>query len=431
MVMRMTNALVVLTVLLAGCGSGITTASTSTPPSPAIAPGTDGTYASLETARDRWESAALGSYHYVFENDCGECGPLVAAPRQVVVWGDERYDPGQYSPSVEEIFDEIEQALDAGQSVDVTFDEELGYPIEVAIDMESRPVDGGTHWVVDDFEPGLPGDDVSTSIVAQAERLWLAARPAAYEYTLSVFCDCPLEGSVITRVEGDRVTGYDILYDESSGGSISPLAIDEMFSDLADLMASVDGVVEGGIRFDGSARFDPDLGYPIWVGLDIEVIADDPILADLPSRLVITISDLHPVDPEVSGTLSAERSALKEARTRWDLADLVNYSYELTIHAMATADFTGPFQVEVLEGAVTSVNRDGTEVAAGVVTAYTIDGLFDLIDLYLADEIESAVLYNEVSGYPVFVQLDLDAIAVDGGLVLSIDRLVPIDGFRG
>ena len=421
----------VLTVLLAGCGSGITTASTSTPPSPAIAPGTDGAYASLDTARDRWESAALGSYHYVFENDCGECGPLVATPRQVVVWGDERYEPGQYSPSVEEIFDEIEQALDAGQSVDVTFDEELGYPIEVGIDMESRPVDGGTHWVVDDFEPGLPGDDVSTSIVAQAERLWLAARPAAYEYTLSVFCDCPLEGSVISRVEGDRVTAYDILYDESSGGSISPLAIDEMFSDLADLMASVDGVVEGGIRFDGSARFDPDLGYPIWVGLDIEVIADDPILADLPSRLVITMSDPHPVDPEVSGTLSAERSALKEARTRWDLTALVNYSYELTIHAMATADFTGPFQVEVLEGAVTSVSRDGTEVAAGVVTAYTIDDLFDLIDLYLADEIESAVLYNEVSGYPVFVQLDLDAIAVDGGLVLSIDRLVPIDGFGG
>jgi hypothetical protein len=431
MVMRMRNALVVLTVLLAGCGSGITAASTTIPRSPTTDPGTDGAYASLDTARDRWESAALGSYHYVFENDCGECGPLVTAPRQVVVWGDERYDPGQYSPSVEEIFDEIEQALDAGQSVDVTFDEELGYPIEVAIDMESRPVDGGTHWVVDDLEPGLPGDDVSTSIVAQAERLWLATRPAAYEYTLSVFCDCPLEGSVVTRVEGDRVIGYDILYDESSGGSISPLAIDEMFSDLADLMASIDGVVEGGIRFEGSARFDPELGYPIWVGLDIEVIADDPILADLPSRLVITMSDLYPVDPDVSGTLSTERSALKEARTRWGFAALVDYSYELTIHAMATADYTGPFQVEVREGAVTSITRDGVEVEGGQVTAYAIDDLFDLIDRHLADGIESAVLYNEIAGYPVLVQLDLDAIAVDGGLVLSIDQLAPIDGFGG
>ena len=431
MVMRMRNTLVVLTVLLAGCGSGITAASTTIPRSPTTAPGTDGAYAALETARDRWESAALGSYHYVFENDCGECGPLVAAPRQVVVWGGERYDPGQYSPSVEEIFDEIEQALDAGHSVDVSFDKELGYPIEVAIDMESRPVDGGTHWVVDDLEPGLPGDDVSTSIVAQAERLWLATRPAAYEYTLSVFCDCPLEGSVVTRVEGDRVIGYDILYDESSGVSISPLAIDEMFSDLADLMASVDGVVEGGIRFDGSARFDPELGYPIWVGLDIEVIADDPILADLPSRLVITMSELYPVDPDVSEALSTERSALKEARTRWGLAALVNYSYELTIHAMATADYTGPFQVEVREGAVTSVTRDGADVAAEQVTAYAIDDLFDLVDRYLADGIESAVLYNEVSGYPVLVQLNLDAIAVDGGLVLSIDQLVPVDSFEG
>ena len=294
--MNAKNTLVVLAVLLTGCGAGVVPASTVTTPSSSLPPIPDG-YFELEAARDRWNSAALASYHYTFENDCGECSEVASAPRPVVVWGSERYDPGDLAPAVEEIFDEIEVALDAGRSVEVEFDEQLGYPIEVAIDMQERPVDGGTHWIVEDLEPGLPGDEVSSAVVAEAERLWQASRPAAYEYTLSVFCDCPLEGSVKTRVEGDRVTGSDILYDESNGGMITPLAVDAMFSALADLMASVDGVVEGEIRFTGSARFHPDLGYPIWVGLDIEVLADDPVLIGLPSRMVVTMTDLHPIQP--------------------------------------------------------------------------------------------------------------------------------------
>ena len=287
---------VILAVLLGACGTG--TAPESTTPLPSsTAPSEPDGFAALNAARDRWTNAALDSYHYVFANDCGECSEVTSAPRPVVVWGSERYDPGDLAPSVEEIFDEIEQALDAGRSVEVTFDEQLGYPIDVAIDMEDRSFDGGTHWMVDDLEQGLPGDDVSPSIVVQAEALWQISRPVAYEYTLSVFCDCPLEGSIVTRVDGDRVIGSDILYDESNGGTITPLAVDDMFSDLADLMASVDGVVEGGIQFTGSARFHPDLGYPIWIGLDIDVLADDPVLAGLPARMVVTMTNLHPIQP--------------------------------------------------------------------------------------------------------------------------------------
>ncbi len=412
-----------MVVLLAGCGSeaAVVPATTTTVQDTATPPG--GVHAALGTARELWEAAGLASYHYVFEDDCGECDPLAAMPRQVVVWGDDQYDPGRRSPSVEEMFDEIEQALDAGKTVSATFDRELGHPIDVAIDMESRPADGGTHWMVRDLKPGLPGDDVSLSMVEQAERLWMANGPSGYEYTLTVFCGCPLEGSVVTRVENGRVVGYDVLYDDSSNGSITPLAIDDMFRDLADLMSSEDGIVEGGIRFAGSARFHPELGYPIWVGLDIEVLADDPVLSDLPSRLVVAMSDLHVADFEVPGTLVAERAALQEARIRWDEARIGDYSYELAIHAMATADFTGPFLVVVEGGTVTSVTRAGEPVEPGKVAAYSVEEMFDLIDRYLSEGIKSSVLYHDGLGHPVFVQLDLDAIAVDGGLAFSVHQL--------
>ena len=179
--------------------------------------------------------------------------------------------------------------------------------------------------------------------------------------------------------------------------------------------------MEGGIRFSGSARFHPELGHPIWVGLNIEVLQDDPTLDGLPAELVVTMSDLPEVEVVEPTGLQTERAALMEARSRWQSTGITSYQYQLTIHAMATADYRGPFLAQIEDGKVVSLTREDGPVGEGVV-AYSIEGLFDLIDSYLADGIESAVIYNELLGYPVFVQLDLDAIAVDGGLAMSIDR---------
>jgi hypothetical protein len=381
----------------------------------------------LQTARQRWEEADIATYQYTFENDCGECNPSARSPREVVVWAGAHFDPGDVAPSVEEIFVEIEQALDTDRSVAVTFDPDLGYPTDVGFDSESRPVDGGRHWVVRDLKPGLPGSPVSAHVVARAEQTWLAARPDAYEYTLTVFCDCPLAGSVQTRVEGTTVVGHQVLYDETTGGTVTPMSIDAMFSDLAELMASIDGVVEDGVRFEGSARFDPELGYPIWVGLDVTVLAPDVELAPFPSQLVVTITDLHAVDVVPAPEAVDQLVELGEARARWSDSELTAYRYELALHMMMSAEFAGPFAVTVVDGAVTEITRDGEPVPEAQVTAYTVDDLFRLVDTALSNGVDSSVTYDERWGHLAFVALDLDAIAVDGGLVLSVSKLAPID----
>jgi hypothetical protein len=381
----------------------------------------------LQTARQRWEQADIATYRYTFENDCGECDPSARAPHEVVVWAGAHFDPGDVAPSVEEIFVEIEEALDTDRSVAVTFDPDLGYPTDVGFDSESRPVDGGRHWVVHDLKPGLPGSPVSTDVVARAEQTWLASRPDAYEYTLTVFCDCPLAGSAQTRVEGTTVVGHQVLYDETTGGTVTPMSIDAMFSDLAELMASIDGVVEGGVRFEGSARFDPELGYPIWVGLDVTVLEPDADLAAFPSQLVVTITDLHAVDIAPAPEAVDQLAELDEARARWSDFEQSAYRYELALHMMMSAEFAGPFAVTVVDGAVTEITRDGEPVPEAQVTAYTIDDLFRLVETALSDGVDSSVTYDERWGHPMFVALDLDAIAVDGGLVLSVSNLAPID----
>ena len=69
----------------------------------------------------------------------------------------------------------------------------------------------------------------------------------------------------------------------------------------------------------------------------------------------------------------------------------------------------------------------GEPVPEAQVTAYTVDDLFRLVETALSDGVDSSVTYDERWGHPVFVALDLDAIAVDGGLVLSVSNLAPID----
>lgn len=411
--------MLVAAMLTGGCAVGIDPVSTAATP--------DGVRSNLEAARVRWEEAGVATYRYVFENDCAECHPSARALHEVVVWAGASFDPGNRAPSVEEMFAEIEQALDADQSVTVTFDPDLGYPTDLGIDLEARPVDGGTHWVVHDLKPGLPGDPVSADVVSRAEQTWLASRPDAYAYTLTVFCDCPLAGSLETRVEGTTVIGHQVLYDESRGGSVTPISIDDMFSDLADLMASVDGVVEDGIRFEGSARFDPDLGYPTWVGLDLTILEPDSVLASLPSQLVVTITDLHAVDVKPELAAAGQLAELDKARARWRSSGITAYRYELAFHMMLAADFSGPFVVTVVDGAVAEMTRNGEPVSDGQVTAYTVEDLFELVEASLRDGVESSVTYHEVWGHPVLMALDLDAIAVDGGLMLSVSNLTPIE----
>lgn len=421
--MRAAWAILIAAILAGGCAAGDEAASTSAPTAPSL----DGVRGDLEAARLRWAEANVATYRYVFENDCAECDPSARAPHEVVVWAGADFDPGDLAPSVEEMFAQIEAALDEDQSVVATFDPDLGYPTDVGIDLESRPVDGGTHWVVRDLNPGLPGDPVSTDVVARAEQTWLASRPDAYEYTLTVFCDCPLAGSLQTRVEGTTVIGHEVLYDEATGGVVTPISIDAMFSDLADLMASVDGVVADGIRFEGSARFHPDLGYPTWVGLDLTVLEPDADLASLPSRLVITITDFHAVDIEPEPSPTDQLAELDEARAVWRSSGIDAYRYELTFHGMLSADFTGPFLVAVVDGSVSKVTRDGEPVPEGQITAYAVEDLFALVEGSLSAGLESSVTYHEVWGHPVLMALDLEAIAVDAGLMLSVSNLTPTE----
>lgn len=169
-----------IAVVMVACGGPIGGPATS-PTTAAVTPTTmpDPGVALAEAAR-KWGASGLITYHFVFEDDCGECMP--AEPRVVAV--EEGKPDTATDPTVDSLFDTIASALDTGSSVEVSYHPELGYPFDIWIDREARAHDGGTHWLIRDLTPGLPDPDASSSEHAAAVSRWAGAGYSDYRYDL-------------------------------------------------------------------------------------------------------------------------------------------------------------------------------------------------------------------------------------------------------
>lgn len=399
----------ILAMALAACG-GAETISTAPAPGPSptttLATPRPDPLAELEAARARWEAVGLTTYQLEFTDDCGECGPELTAPREAVVWDGDLIDPSGGVLSVEAMFSRIEQASAAGQAVDVTYHQDLGYPTEVWIDREARAYDGGIHWLVDDVRAGLPGSSASLDELVAARGRWREARPPAYEYRVTFVCDCPFAGYMWTQVDGNRVTDWDIDLVEPDRTGASPVTVDELFDDLEEIFR-LGSVEDSGVVFAATAEFDPTLGFPRWIGLDIEVIDPSSELAILSPRLVFAIDRFQPIDPPTSMAVE-----LEDARLAWARWGSLDYRYELSaldvsgdLNLNEDGSLKDPYVVTVKDGRVSGVTRAGIAVDDYEPLIYPIAQLFDAIALWQQGGSQTDVLYHDTLGYPILVSV--------------------------
>jgi hypothetical protein len=119
----------------------------------------------MESARERWESVGPSAYRTTQTHVCF-CGTEVRGPVMVRVTAagttrtyvsDGRAVPAthtQFFPTVEELFDEIESALDDGaDQVRATYDPTTGAPLDVFIDYSERTADEEQGWTLTPPEP--------------------------------------------------------------------------------------------------------------------------------------------------------------------------------------------------------------------------------------------------------------------------------------
>jgi hypothetical protein len=389
-----TLAIATIAAIATACGvpssnAPSTTATTTAPTTSSADPAVE-----LAAARQRWEKTGPDTYWLELVNDCGECDPAMREPRTVVVWSGRPVGSGNHT--VESLFSQVETAIAEGRNVEVSYHAATGHPTEISIDMQDRAFDGGHHLLVEDLVAGLPGQDVGIEALEEARSIWENGRPEAYEYRTTIHCDCEIDGRIRTQVEGNRIIDWDVDYRQKTDTTISPLTIDMMFDDLAEMLSLAEGVEADGVRFTGSAAYDADLGYPTWIGLDIEVLDPDSELAFLPSRIVFAVDQFLPVQ-----TSPDSLTELEDARALWKTSAFNSYRYELRIHDIENASYSDPYVIDVVNGAVVSVEHEGAVVEPATFALPIID-VFDVIDEAMRQGQAVETLYHDELGYPVF-----------------------------
>jgi len=408
--------------LLAACALGYDSAppqTLTTQPSPIDQAASD-----LATAQALWASFEVTDYTYEFINNCGECDPSRRSPRRIAVL-DGRVlvvEDAHELLTVDEVFASIEHALAAGRQVEVTYDQETGLPQDVQIDMDMRPVDGGTHWILTDMTELTPVD--SADELRKARKIWDAQDLNHYRFLMKVECDCPEKGTFEVKVVDDRVVEVIALGQKAETGPITPVTMNQTFDDLEEWFTDTQDLIDEGIlRVD--VRVDPVMGYPRWVAVRANFTNDDSVA---PFTVVVTMDLVQPlaVDDSPSVPDADDLAALEQAKGLWQAGGITDYRYTLTVHCNCPEEYAGPFEVTVRDTWIASATWKGEPLGPGQGTAYTIQEVFAIIERAIEEGTDVDITYDPAQGHPVTVIIDVEAVAVDGGLAFSIGNLIPI-----
>jgi hypothetical protein len=119
----------------------------------------------LRDNRARWESRGPASYSYVMQRGCF-CGPDMSDAVLIVVENDARVSatyvatgqPVQTSflaffPTMDGVFDMLQEAYDDAHSVSVRYDNTLGFPTHAEIDYMKNAIDDEVSFTITDLRP--------------------------------------------------------------------------------------------------------------------------------------------------------------------------------------------------------------------------------------------------------------------------------------
>jgi hypothetical protein len=108
--------------------------------------------------------------------------------------------------------------------------------------------------------------------LAEAEARWQARKPAAYEFTIEVRCECAGQGRRPTfRVAGTEATPLQDL-------DAASRRFYDHYNTMEKLFAAIHrSLTAGGYRI--QVRYDPELGYPVTADLDPQrMVKDDELI---------------------------------------------------------------------------------------------------------------------------------------------------------
>lgn len=346
----------------------------------------------------------------------------------------ERVDVPVRFPTIEQAFTNIENALNNYYAnVDVTFDPELGFPLEYTLTESIWIADGDASYRIYDVQgmeddTGNAGngtvleDDAQTQLDA-AKTLWQAQNMSTYNYTFQRSCECPPQRQLPKLVE--VVDGLVVAIDGSPVETTGPnsLSLDEAPT-LDGLFTIIqDAINENAFRV--GITYDEQYGYPTSIGIDYdETVADEELFVTAKLEVKDNGGGTTKDDDE---TQDDAQTKLDSAKSTWEAKGLTNYHFG--IFKECRCRFRDPISIQVSNGEVMRMyDRYGGEVYQNL-TGYslTIEEIFDLIKDGIDSNFSTVdVDYDEEYGFPTTVVLDASAMTADDEYTLRIEYLAPL-----
>lgn len=127
------------------------------------------------------------------------------------------------------------------------------------------------------------------------------------------------------------------------------------------------------------------------------------------------------------GDTSNELVSLQNARNKWRRHSGQYYMIQSQRICECLPEMSADMKISVLDNLVLSavdINSDEVISKKTREQIITVENLFVLIEKAIEDNISVEVSYNEADGYPEIARIDVEQLAVDGGLYIKLSELV-------
>jgi heat shock protein HslJ len=312
--------------------------------------------------------------------------------------------------TVDNLFVLIEKAIADGISIDVTYNEQYGFPETAKIDLEQLSVDGG-------LDITLSNLDIKNSVLALDDVTWALesfnsiAGPQPIIEGTNISMSIDMEKMQLNGTGGCNSYSADFVIDDKNHDiSISNVISTEM------VCTEPENVMQQELSYYatlGQIRFFTfeQTTFNMVVGADAGLHF---------------VAEQHSAAQAKIENTSDDFTSLQSAKTKWTSRAGQYYTIQSQRLCRCAADMSAHMEIGVLDNTVLSAfDLDSGDVISKdtQVEIQTVDSLFTLIEKALTDGISIEVIYNEEYGYPESAKIDLEQLAVDGGLHITLSNL--------
>jgi heat shock protein HslJ len=378
--------------------------------------------ASLQSAKTKWDSHS-GQFYTIQSQRFCECVAEMSTQMKISVSDNSvlsAFDINSDEVISEEIQQEIKtvdslfvliaKAITDNVSIEVTYNQEYGYPEIAKVDLDQLAVDGGLHITLSDLEIKdslLALDDVSWTLVSFDS----IAGPQPVIENTNISLSIDIQNMQLSGVGGCNHYNADIVLDDANNN----ITISNVSSDASACEQPKNIMQQEQNYFATLAQ----IQFFTFDSATLNMV----IGADAGLHFVTAQNSTK--EPKVENP-SNELASLQIAKKQWDSHSGQYYTIQSQRSCECEDQVSAQIEISVLDNSVLSA----FDVVSGEVISKeiqqqipTIDNLFVLIEKAITDNVSIEVIYNEEYGYPETAKIDLEKLAVDGGMHINFSNL--------